>query len=128
MKIFSYSGVQFPSGFPKVEKGETINPLQLKTSHEKHMKISQKPYLNDLVPNQERIATNFAESLNQFINSVESLTTESDELTKKAVYDPDSVDVHEIMIAAQKSRFAINLTKTVTDGLVRAYKELITPR
>lgn len=128
MKIFSYSGVQFPSGFPKVEKAETFNPLQLRTLHEKHIKITQKPPLDDLVPAQDRLATSFAEALNQFINNVETLTTQSDELTKKAVYDPDSVDVHEIMIAAQKARFAINLTKTITDGLVRAYKELITPR
>lgn len=128
MKIFSYAGIQFPNGFPKTEKAQTWNPLQLRTLHEKHMKISQKPPLENTVPSQNRIATNFVEALNQMLNNVESLTNEADELTKKAVYDPDSVDTHEIMIAAQKARFAINLTKTITDGLVRSYKELITPR
>lgn len=128
MKIFSYSGVQFPSGQPKVFGAETISPLKLKTSHEKHIQISQKPPLNEIVPEKERFLTNFADSLNQLLGSVESLSNESDELTKKAIYDPDSIDVHEVMIAAQKARFALNLTKTITDGVIRAYKELTMPR
>ncbi len=129
MKIFSYNGVQFPNAFPKVQKAETWNPLQLRTLHDKHMKISQKPVLQDILPSQEdRMATNFAEALQQMLNNAETLSTEADELTKKAVYDPDSVDTHEIMIAVQKARFAINLTKTIAEGIVRSYKELITPR
>ncbi|GIX42198.1 MAG: flagellar hook-basal body complex protein FliE [Leptospiraceae bacterium] len=128
MDIFSYSGVQFPSGNPKVYGAETISPLKLRTIHEKHMQISQKPPLTDIVPEKERFVSNFAKSLNELLGSVEQLSNESDELTKKAVYDPDNVDVHEIMIAAQKARFALNLTKTITDGVIRAYKELTMPR
>jgi hypothetical protein len=56
------------------------------------------------------------------------LSNQSEDLTKKAVYDPDNVDVHEIMIASQKARFALNLTKTIIDGSIRAYKELTSGR
>ncbi|HNE24497.1 MAG TPA: flagellar hook-basal body complex protein FliE, partial [Leptospiraceae bacterium] len=44
------------------------------------------------------------------------------------IYDPDSVEVHDVMIAAEKSRFALTLTKTVADGLVRTFRELTQPR
>jgi len=128
MKIFSYSGVQFPSGYPKVYGAERISPFRLNTNHEKHMQITQKPPLTDIVPENERFASNFAQALNQLLGSVEKLSNQSEDLTKKAVYDPDNVDVHEIMIAAQKSRFALNLTKTILDGSIRAYKELISGR
>ncbi len=128
MKIFSYPGVQFYNGFPKVEGASRYTPFQLRTNSEKHMQISQKPVLSDIVPVKERVATNFMDALNELLGNVEALSNESDELTKKAVYDPDSVDVHDVMIAAQKARFALNLTKTISDGLIRAYRELITPR
>lgn len=128
MKIFSYPGVQFPNGFPKIEGSQRYTPFQLRTTSEKHMQISQKPVMSDLVPVKERVATNFMDSLNELLGNVEELSNDSDELTKKSIYDPDSVDVHDVMIAAQKARFALNLTKTVSDGLIRAYRELITPR
>ncbi len=128
MKIFSYPGVQFPNGFPKVEGAERYSPLRLKTLNEKHMQITQKPPLTEIVPETERIATSFMDQLNNLLGNVESLENQSNELTKKAIYDPDSVDVHEIMIASQKARFALNLTKTISDGLIRAYRELTTPR
>ena len=128
MKIFSYSGVQFPSGYPKVYGAERISPFRLNTNHEKHLQITQKPPLTDIAPENERFASNFAQALNQLLGSVEKLSNQSEDLTKKAVYDPDNVDVHEIMIAAQKSRFALNLTKTILDGSIRAYKELISGR
>ncbi len=122
MKIFSYPGVQFPSGFPKVEGSDREKPIRLKVLNEKHMQISEKPQ------EPEYFLSSFANSLNQMLGNVESLANQSKELTKKAIYDPDSVDIHEIMIASQKARFALNLTKTLTDGLVRAYRELTTPR
>lgn len=128
MKIFSYPGVQFSQGFPKVEGAKRYTPFQLKTTSEKHMQITQKPVMTEIVPMKDRVATNFMDTLNQLLGNVEELSNESEELTRKSVYDPDTVDVHDVMIAAQKARFALNLTKTISDALIRAYRELITPR
>ncbi|MCS7205914.1 MAG: flagellar hook-basal body complex protein FliE [Leptospiraceae bacterium] len=128
MKIFGYSGVQFDSGFPKVEGAKTYSPFKLRTIYEKHMQITQKPPLTELVPEKERVLTDFAFALNEYLGRVEKLALDSEDLTKKSIYDPDNVDVHEIMIASQKARFALNLTKTLADGVIRAYRELTTPR
>jgi flagellar hook-basal body complex protein FliE len=66
--------------------------------------------------------------LSRALEDVESVDSRSRDLTTKAIYDPDSVEVHDVMIAAEKSRFALTLTKTVADGLVRTFRELTQPR
>lgn len=122
MKVFSSTGVQFPSGFPRPEGSRTANPLRLQTASDRHLQISKVPEEPD------HAVTSFAGALQQALGNVEALSDRADLLTEKAVYDPDSVEAHEVIIAAQKARFALNLTKTMADGFVRTFRELTNPR
>jgi len=76
----------------------------------------------------ENIAGSFAEALNNAVSGVEKLDANANRLTMQAIMDPDSVEVHQLMIAAEKARFALTLTKNLADGAIRAYKELTNPR
>lgn len=122
MKVFTSTGVQFPSAFPKPEGARTANPLRLQTLSDRHMQVSAKP------PEADHAVTSFADALNQALGNVEALNERSESLTEKAIYDPDSVEAHEVIIATQKARFAMNLTKTLADGAVRSFRELTNPR
>ena len=79
-------------------------------------------------PDPNKVVSNFSNALTEALGQVEQLDQRSNELTRKSIYDPDSVEVHDVMIAAQKSRFALTLTKTVADGLVRTIRELTAGR
>jgi len=47
---------------------------------------------------------------------------------KKMVIEPESVDIHQVMIATQKAEIALGLTKAVRDGALNAYRELMNLR
>jgi flagellar hook-basal body complex protein FliE len=40
------------------------------------------------------------------------------------IYNPNSVEAHEVMIASEKARISLTFTKTVVDGIIRAYRDL----
>lgn len=119
MKILSATAGQLTGAMPQLKKPATVNPLAMNTLNERHMQIHS--------PGPVKEST-FQDYLSGAIATTEQLAKQSEKLTGQAVIDPDSVEVHDVMIASQKSRFALNLTKTVTDGLVRAYRELTTGR
>ena len=122
MDIFSTKGVSFPNAYPKVIGSESRVDLPMRTSDPRHMQPGVAP------ANPERVTEGFAAALGQALGRVESLDVRSQNLTARAVYEPDSVEAHEVVLAAEKARFALNLTKTVTDGLIRGYQSLTNPR
>ncbi|MBU43710.1 MAG: flagellar hook-basal body complex protein FliE [Spirochaetaceae bacterium] len=122
MDIFSTTGIQTSSMIPRPVGAQTTNPLQMNKGHDRHMQIASVP------PDPNKVVTNFSDALTQALGQVEQLNTRSKELTRQSIYDPDSVEVHDVMIAAQKSKFALNLTKTVADGFVRTIRELTAGR
>ena len=42
--------------------------------------------------------------------------------------DPQSIDHHDVTIAVAEANMAVTMTKAVTDGVIRAYKEIINLR
>jgi len=42
--------------------------------------------------------------------------------------DPDSVDAHDVTIAMAKANMSLNITRTVLDRVVRAWKDIINTR
>jgi flagellar hook-basal body complex protein FliE len=53
---------------------------------------------------------------------------DSENLQEKMIVDPESVDIHTVMIATQKAEVALNFAKAVRDEAIRAYRELINLR
>ncbi len=122
MEILTSRGVSFPNGQPKIVGTRGLGGPSMLTGHEMHMRRAGE------LPDPERVTEGFAGALNAALARVEKLDTRSQQLTSQAVYDPDSVDAHTLILASEKARFALNLTKTVADGAIRAYRELTTGR
>ncbi len=62
------------------------------------------------------------------LNTVNNLQLKSDELSRRLVTDPDSVDVHDVTIALAEANMSLNITKAVVDRVIRAYRDIITAR
>lgn len=124
MEIFSTKGVSFPNGQPVLPKGRsgTQGGPSLRVDNPLHMTRAGQ------APDPDRVTEGFAGALNKALGRVEELDTRAQKLTAQSVYDPDSVDAHTVILAAEKARFALNLTKTVADGAIRAYRELTSGR
>lgn len=123
MEVRTTHGVQFGSGSPVVRGSYSNGTIPMQRTNERHLSPGiQKSAGSD------GDTPDFASLLGQALSSVEKMDASTQDLTSRAVYDPDSVDVHSIMIAAEKSRFALTLTKTLADGFVKTFKELTNPR
>lgn len=72
----------------------------------------------------DQIAGTFSEVLKKAFEEVNDQQVIADEMTQQLVFNPNSVDVHDVMIAAEKARMSLTFTKTMTDGFIRAYREL----
>ncbi|MBX7057520.1 MAG: flagellar hook-basal body complex protein FliE [Leptospirales bacterium] len=128
MEIYSTRGVGFPNGQPRLWHNEGREPIAgranipMHVSNDRHMTPGTRP------ADSERVTEGFAAALGEALRRVEDLSVRSDELTRRSIYEPDSVDVHEVMLAFQKSAFALNLTKSLADGFVRTFRDLTNPR
>lgn len=97
-----------------IVKLKTTNPLHYSGEPEKKM--------------DDDIATSFAGALKNALGKVNRLQNESHDLAQKMIYEPESVDIHTVMIAAQKAEIALNFTKAVRDDAIRSFRELMNLR
>lgn len=66
----------------------------------------------------------FGEFLKNAINDVNKNQVQSDVFTQKLVRGED-VELHDVMIAAQKASISLNATMQVRNKVVEAYQEII---
>ena len=104
---------------PSMVKGDII---QLKKTLDRHWdgRVDK--------PTPESTSLNFADALNKALVKVNDQQVASENLMQKLVSDPRSVNVHDVLIAAEKARMSLTFTKSVTDLAVRTYRELINLR
>lgn len=74
------------------------------------------------------VSGSFADMLNSAVAKTNDLQVDAEGLMKKMVIEPESVDIHQVMIATQKAEIALGLTKAVRDGALNAYRELMNLR
>lgn len=100
--------------------------MDLAKGHNVSMKISDKGHLDDSVkkPVNDDVTGSFKSMLMETVGKVNNLQVESNELYQRMIYEPESVDVHQVMIAQQKAEVSLSMTKAVRDGVIQAYKEL----
>ncbi|BDA79891.1 flagellar hook-basal body complex protein FliE [Leptospira kobayashii] len=72
----------------------------------------------------DEVAGTFADAMKKAFEQVNDQQVEADEMTQKIVFDPNSVELHDVMIAAEKARISLTFAKTMSDGFIRAYREL----
>lgn len=76
----------------------------------------------------EDFVSGFASALEDALYKVNGLQRKSDELTKALAVRPDTVDIHDVTIAAEKAKMALVFTKSIVDRITQAYRELINMR
>lgn len=102
----------FPSG----------NIVKMNATDPKH--FTEKP----LSGQADDVSTSFKDMFNTAIGKVNDLQVGSDSLYQKMIYEPESVDVHQVMIAQQKAEIALTFVKSVRDEAIRSYRELMNLR
>jgi flagellar hook-basal body complex protein FliE len=104
-----------PNPYSAVPKG---NQIAVSTTNPLHFGNSNS------VSAKDDISESFAEVLKKSLEKVNDVQVEADDLTQKMIYNPNSVEAHEVMIASEKARISLTFTKTVVDGIIRAYRDL----
>lgn len=108
-----------------------ITGYENQIGHIVRMKTTNPLHYSDFTkrePEADDVSTSFAEVLNKSLGRVNDLQVESEDLNQKMIYEPESVDIHTVMIAAQKAEVALNLARAVRDEAIKAYRELMNLR
>jgi flagellar hook-basal body complex protein FliE len=95
------------------------------------LKVSRKNHIADTVQQTDKsdpMAKSFADMFNNAIGEVNNLEIRSTELTNQMAIDPDSVNIHDVQIAAEQAEMAVMFTKGIVDRVIRAYKEMTSLR
>ncbi|MDS9470577.1 flagellar hook-basal body complex protein FliE [Sporosarcina pasteurii] len=79
---------------------------------------------NNAKPTSYEAQQSFGSFLKEAINNTNVQQINSDLLTRKLVQG-EHVDLHEVMIAAQKASITLNATMEVRNKVVEAYQEII---
>lgn len=97
--------------------------VKMKTSNPLH-------YDNDAKIGRETddVSGSFADAFNKAMGKVNDLQVDSESLAQKMIYEPESVDIHTVMIAAQKAEISLTFAKSIRDEAIRAYRELVNMR
>jgi flagellar hook-basal body complex protein FliE len=66
----------------------------------------------------------FASLLFDSLEGVSEQQMTADALAVQAVVDPESVDVHDVTIAAAKASLSLSTAKSVVDRVIQAYREI----
>jgi flagellar hook-basal body complex protein FliE len=101
---------------PNSVQGDMVSMVATNRMHFGSSKITErKP---------DEFISDFANSLEKAFYKVNDLQLESDRLTEAMAVRPDSVDIHDVTIAAEKARLALQFTKSVVERITQAYREL----
>ena len=98
--------------------------ITLETSDPKHFSGR----FNAATARPEKENPTFADKMFEALNGVNKLQQDVNDLSLKMVTDPDSIDVHDITIAIEKSNAALAITKAVVDKAIQAYREILSFR
>jgi flagellar hook-basal body complex protein FliE len=87
-------------------------------------------YSNDVKAEREPddASGSFWDVLMKSMGKVNDQQVESEDLMQKMIYEPESVDIHSVMIAAQKAEVSMTFVKAVRDEAIKAYRELMNLR
>ncbi len=99
------------------------NVVTMKTDHDLHYGNVKKGKLPG-----DDVTSSFAEMLKGTVSKVNNLQVDSEDMTRKMIYEPESVDIHSVMIAQQKAELALSFTRAVRDEAIRAYRDIINMR
>jgi flagellar hook-basal body complex protein FliE len=84
------------------------------------IKINQNPFQKV----DDKSQSSFANVLQGYLNNVDSTIKQASDLTTKAAAG-EIDNIHDVTIASEKAKLALELTVTVRDKAVEAYQEIM---
>ena len=69
-------------------------------------------------------ADTFRDALVGSLEEVNGAQVAHEELSVQAVLDPESVEAHDLTIAAAKANVALGITRNVVDRVIQAYRDI----
>jgi flagellar hook-basal body complex protein FliE len=100
---------------PGEVQGDMVPLVATNRMHFGYKKVERKP---------DEFISEFGNALRDAFSRVNDLQLESDKLTTALAVKPDSVDIHDVTIAAEKARLSLLFTKSIVDRITQAYREL----
>lgn len=100
--------------------------VKLQTSDPRHIAGS-----SGAAPKQtanEGSVQSFGQLFAEALGKVNEEQLRSMELDQQMITDPDSVNVHDVTVAMAQANLSLSMTKAFTDGVIKAYKELMALR
>lgn len=76
----------------------------------------------------EKNGQNFHDFLMKALNDMNSKQLANSKFQEQVITDPDSVDIHDVMISMAQAKMSLDLTKNVIDSLVQGWREISTTR
>ncbi|MBN2875847.1 MAG: flagellar hook-basal body complex protein FliE [Spirochaetales bacterium] len=76
----------------------------------------------------EEKPASFEQAMLNAMDGVNAMQLDSSNAIEAMMTDPDSVDAHDVTIAMAKASMSLNITRTVLDRVVRAWKDIINTR
>ncbi|NBC29502.1 MAG: flagellar hook-basal body complex protein FliE [Spirochaetes bacterium] len=68
--------------------------------------------------------SDFSNMLFNSLEDVNDLQQSHEELSVQSIINPDSVDPHDVTLAAAKANLSLSITKSVVDRVLQAYREI----
>ena len=78
---------------------------------------------NLVTPHEAQVS--FSNFLKDAINEVNNSQIQSDKLTERLAIGDPSVELHDVMIAAQKASITLNATLEIRNKVIEAYQEIM---
>jgi flagellar hook-basal body complex protein FliE len=100
--------------------GHLVNLLR---TNEKHMFGS-----DEFIMPEENTEESFGKLFANALDNVNNEQLQSMELSQLMITDPDSVDVHDVTIAMAEANLSLSMTKSIVDGVIKAYNNIISTR
>lgn len=119
---------------------ETVrgNMVSMKTTHEKHFALNPAMPGNigkNIIDLKEKTGADavvrsgvFEKTMLQALDRVSGDQQLASALSRQAITEPGSVDVHDITIAQAKASMSLNITRNVLSRLVQDWRDLINTR
>jgi flagellar hook-basal body complex protein FliE len=73
-------------------------------------------------------AGTFEQAMLQGLDKVSGAQQHASNLTREAIINPDSVDVHDVTIAQAEASMALGITRNILSRLVQGWRDLINTR
>ncbi len=95
------------------------------------MKMTDPRHLDEsgtMPAKQKEAGTGFSAAFTEALNGVNDLLNRCTDMAEQMIINPDSVDSHDVTIAMAKANTSLQMTKTILDSALKAYREIISIR